>query len=514
MVVFSNERSTGIDAIFQFTGSGVQLFSGALFYLIIVRLFQTSTVGAIAFFLAIVGLFTVVFSFGLGTAAQHFIASHIGAKDYDAAKHTIFKILIIGTILAGVGTLALILLSDEVSVIFLHSTQYSGLVRLLSIDLFGNLLFGLFNGSLLGLQNFKMSALINSIIWAVYYFSAIGLSLYLRDLESIVIGWIIGIFLGVLLEFLVVMKFLGNYPARAKTSGTRTNMIMLYSFPVLLSSLIGYGASYADRFIVTGLLSLSALGVYNFALLAASSIGFIAVPFNNILLPKFSNLYATGRRKEIRDHVIASSLLLSSVYVPAALGIAALSPEIIYLLAGSSYTGGAMPLAVIMVFSAVFVSQNIYTQAVASVRKTYFFVFGSIAALSANIIISILLIPRYGLIGASLGFSSVYAANFAAMGYFAFREKVGGADLMGLAKVWIAAAVMFAVVWLFSELLNQLVGYSDYYIVLYIALGFVVYSVVARYIRIFKREDHDLVISMFPEKYARIRSLITVIMLH
>ncbi|MEM0156299.1 MAG: oligosaccharide flippase family protein [Thermoplasmataceae archaeon] len=514
MVVFSGERSTGIDAIFQFTGSGVQLFSGALFYLIIVRLFQTGTVGAIAFFLAIVGLFTVVFSFGLGTAAQHFIAYHIGIKDYDAAKRTIYKILIIGTILAGIGTLTLILLSDEVSAIFLHSSQYSGLVRLLSIDLFGNLLFGLFNGSLLGLQNFRKSALINSIIWGVYYFSAIGLALYLRDLESIVIGWIIGISLGVLLEFIVVMKFLGKYTARAKTSGTRTNMIMLYSFPVLLSSLIGYGASYADRFIVTGLLSLSALGVYNFALLAASSVGFIAVPFNNILLPKFSHLFATGKRTEIRDHVIASSLLLSALYVPAALGIAALSPEIIYLLAGSSYTAGALPLAIIMVFSAVFVTQNIYTQAVASVRKTYLFVFGSIAALSTNIVISILLIPRYGLFGASLGFSSVYAANFAAMGFFAFREKVGGADLIGLAKIWIAAAIMFAVVWLFSEALTKFVGFSEYFFVLYIALGFLVYSFVARYIKIFNREDHDLVISMFPEKYSRIRKLITVVMLH
>lgn len=63
-------RSIGIDALFQYTGSGVQFFSGMIFYLIIVRMFSTSSVGAIALFLAIIGLFQVVFSFGLGTAAQ------------------------------------------------------------------------------------------------------------------------------------------------------------------------------------------------------------------------------------------------------------------------------------------------------------------------------------------------------------------------------------------------------------------------------------------------------------
>lgn len=514
MVVISRERSTGIDAIFQFTGSGVQLFSGAVFYLIIVRLFPQYTVGAIAFFLAVVGLFSIVFSFGLGTAARHFIAYHIGTGDYDAAKRTIYKIFVWGFGLALLGTAALVYVSSEVSIIFLHSAQYSGLVRLLSIDLLGNLLFGLFNGSLLGLQSFRVSALINSVIWAAYYFAAIGLSLYLRDLESVVIGWILGIFLGVVLEFLAVFKILGSYRAPVKMSGTRTNIIMKYSFPVLLSSIIGYGAAYADRFIVTGLLTLSALGIYNFALLAASSIGFLAVPFNNILLPKFSNLFATGRKDEIREHVKASSLLLSSLYVPAALGIASLSPEIIYLLAGTSYTSGAEPLALIMIFSAIFVSQNIYTQAVASVRKTHIFIYGSIAALTANIAISLILIPRFGLIGAALGFSSVYGANFAVMLLFAMREKIAGIDLVGMGKIWASSAIMFAVVWSISEILAKFVSYNRLFIAMYIILGFAVYSVSARYIRIFSRENHDLVISLFPERFTRTRKLITVIMLH
>ena len=86
MSTLSHEHSTGIDAIFQFTGSGVQLFSGAIFYVIIVRLFTTTAVGAIAFFLAVVGLFSIVFSFGLGSAAQHFISYHIGKNDFQAGQ--------------------------------------------------------------------------------------------------------------------------------------------------------------------------------------------------------------------------------------------------------------------------------------------------------------------------------------------------------------------------------------------------------------------------------------------
>lgn len=49
-------RFIGIDAIFQYAGSVAQIFSGLVFYLIAVRLFSLSSIGAIALFLAIVGL--------------------------------------------------------------------------------------------------------------------------------------------------------------------------------------------------------------------------------------------------------------------------------------------------------------------------------------------------------------------------------------------------------------------------------------------------------------------------
>ena len=104
-------RSIGMDAIFQYTGSGVQLFSGAIFYIIIVRLFSTSSVGAIALFLAIVGLFNVIFSFGLGTAAQHFTSYNLCIGNYASVKKTIYKIIFLGFILSIAGFLSLLTVS-------------------------------------------------------------------------------------------------------------------------------------------------------------------------------------------------------------------------------------------------------------------------------------------------------------------------------------------------------------------------------------------------------------------
>ena len=61
-----------------------------------------------------------------------------------------------------------------------------------------------------------------------------------------------------------------------------------------MASLIGYGATYLDRFIVSYLMNLSLLGIYNFALLISSAISFIIGPFSTILLPKLSEMYRMG----------------------------------------------------------------------------------------------------------------------------------------------------------------------------------------------------------------------------
>jgi len=61
-----------------------------------------------------------------------------------------------------------------------------------------------------------------------------------------------------------------------------------------MASLIGYGATYLDRFIVSYLMNLSLLGIYNFALLIPSAISFIIGPFSTILLPKLSEMYRRG----------------------------------------------------------------------------------------------------------------------------------------------------------------------------------------------------------------------------
>ena len=313
---------------------------------------------------------------------------------------------------------------------------------------------------------------------------------------------------GVAVELFAVLRSVSKFTGTGYA--VSTPLIFAYSLPILLSGLISFGASSADRFIVSGLLNLSSLGIYNFALLISNSIGLFALPFTNILMPKFSEYYGRGMKSEIAPFVRVSSTLLSTLYVPAALGVAALSPAVLHLLAGSQYESGALALRIVMFSTAIFVTQSILSQAIASVRLTRVFLYSSILSFLSNMVLSFLLIPRFGLTGAAIGYSSVFATVFAILWFFAKKYEVGSLDIKGLLKIWGASLSMFVLL----MLLQNRLGADIEMLPIYIALGTLAFLSFAKILNIFNKTDKELVLSLFPLKFSRTRKLITLLILH
>ncbi|MEM3872713.1 MAG: oligosaccharide flippase family protein [Nitrososphaeria archaeon] len=99
------------------------------------------------------------------------------------------------------------------------------------------------------------------------------------------------------------MKYIESKPA----TYIKINPIICYSIPLFISGLIGYGATYVDRFIVSYFLNLSEMSIYNFSLLFVSSLSILITPFGAILLPKLSEYY--GKREYDKMRLIVLKLL-------------------------------------------------------------------------------------------------------------------------------------------------------------------------------------------------------------
>lgn len=500
-----NTVTVGVDAIFQYTSSGAQLISGMLFYVIVSRLFSPLDVGAIALFVTITVLLSLVFSFGLNVAAQHFTSYNSGISDYLAVKNIAIKFLFFGLLLSFASLIFLNAISKEISLIFFHSISYTYLIRLLSIALLGNVLFSICNGILLGLQNFRLTAIVNIFVWIIYYLGALIFTFYIRSLSSIIFGWIFGILIGVVIEIAIISKSLPNKSIKGKVVPTKT--IFYYSLPVLFAGIVSYGAASADRFIVSCLLNLANLGVYNFALLISSSVSFISIPFNNILMPKFSEMYGSKNLSGIKVTSSASITLLTFLYVPIALIVSALSPIILQFLAGETFLRVSLPLSIMMFLTSAFSSSNIITQVISAIRKTRVLFYASATALLSNVALSLVLIPRFGIIGAAIGFSSVYVITFLLLYTLAKKEDVISFDYYSIIKIWISALSMFA--FLFG--LSHFIGLEIYFLPLYVIVGVALYVIVSKALITFNEEKKAMVLSLFPVKWSHVRKLMELV---
>lgn len=495
------QNSFSGDVFFLYAGAGVRTISGLIFYILIIHFFTTTSVGVVSLSLAVMSLFSIIFSFGLGAAAQHFVAYYVQREDYTRTRGIIYLITVIGTVLAFAASLTLVASAGAISLLFFHDSSYIFLIRLISTVLFGNLIFGVLNGFLLGMQKFRVSGKVTLINAISYYFGATVFVFVFRSLEFLIFGLLLGITVGVLVEIFVLLKLLSGFGESSKGSDHETRTIIFYSLPVMISGLVSFGSSYADKFIVAGLLSLSLLGIYNFSLLISGALTLLVMPFNSVLLPKMSSLFSANKQPELREISRAGSTILSAVLVPLALLLAAISPDLIFLLAGVAYLKGVTPLILLLIIGALTSSQYVEAQAIASVRKTRLFIFSSSLGLLSNIILSFILIPKFGLTGAAIGQSSVGVTNLMVMTLYGYKYKVVDFNFRGIAKIW--ASSVFAAIssLLLADLLEGFFRLNPAYtIVISLTAGFALYIAVLSRISVFSSDEISILSSILSSR--------------
>ena len=297
--------------------------------------------------------------------------------------------------------------------------------------------------------------------------------------------------------FYIIVIFIRRPPAKERSRKTSLYLISAYSWPIILSSLMGYGSNYVDRFVVAYFLNISTLGIYSFVLIVSSSLSFLAGPLVNILIPKLSEFFSLNDREKLGKGVKLSSALMILIYSPLALGVAALSPIVLSLLARTTYTSGSLALMILLGVSSIFILWNILSSVIYAVRKTRVYIVITSLTLVSNILLSFLLIPKIGMVGAAISNSSVIVISFMVSYHYAIRKEVEKYDWITVMKVWLSSFTMFAVV--FIE--RTLIGNGLYMLPIYILTGAVVYVAMLNLIHSLRRLTKDEFMGFIPIRF-------------
>ncbi len=498
----------GGSIVMQYVNSIALVLAGFVFYIYIIHFYGSELVGTVALLLAIVSMLNIFFSLGTTSGLQHYISFFIGKGEFGKIKNIIRNFSIIAFILAFLGMLAIYFLSPLLATLFFHTFKYITLIKLLSVDLFFTTTSGIFGGMLVGLQKFKSQAKWSIIGLAISYSLPIFFLGYLKNVNMIAIGWAMGYMISTFAFIAIISKNMKSLNINKKDHYP-LSPILKYSLPLFLASLISYGASYIDRFIVSYLLNLSVLGVYNFALLITSAIAFIVSPFTTILLPKLSEMYGKGDIESMKHYISKGIEILSTIYVPVALLVASLSSYILLFLSNKEYLPASVPVIIVLIVASLFISGNILSVGLQSIRKTRIFIISSFVALLSNFILSIILIPKYQMIGAAIGYSSINISSFIVLYYFAKKYGIIKYEGIKLLKIYASATLMFIIIYF----LESVFSFSVVKLFLFIFLGFFIYILLIKLMKTFNNEDIDFLLLLIPRRLKKYKWLINIMFL-
>ncbi|GAA0450553.1 oligosaccharide flippase family protein [Halococcus dombrowskii] len=226
--------------------------------------------------------------------------------------------------------------------------------------------------------------------------------------------------------FIAIHYFLNRLLTLRGPVRTHGRQLLWFSLPLLFSAAVTKLLSQIDTIMLGAYLSNASVGIYDVAYPLALGLGVIFSSFGFIYLPLTSRFDASGRRGELdRVHKLTAKWTVL-IGFPVFLTFAAFPTDIVNVVFGDEYIGQGVGTTLAILSSGFFVSGMAgYCQnALSGLGYTRSILAVNVISAVANIVLNVLLIPRYGIVGAA----AASALSFATLNWvaFAFLYRVAG----------------------------------------------------------------------------------------
>jgi O-antigen/teichoic acid export membrane protein len=377
-----------------------------IYKIIIARNFGQEMYGVFSLATMISIIVASFFSLGLQSGLLRYISLYRGKDEKDKIKYIIrlsIKISLPVSIIAGV---LLFIFSDIISIKIFHHSELSVFIRWFSFSIPILILGGIFHAITRAYEKIKPYVFIGSILAMFIQVISFVILVFLRlRNEAIIFSYNLGI-LSIFVASLIVCRLqiphIFKKPNIDKQEGRKLAQdLFSYSWPVMFLGLVTLLFSGIDSFSIGYFKTVAEVGLYNAAAPISLLLQLVPALFLQFFLPLITKEYYKKNFSLINDlskqigkwiFILNLPLLIIMILFPGA---------VINLLFGPEYINAANALRFLSVgmffYSILLVSENLLSMAGKSKITLLNFVISCIL----NIILNILLVPKYGINGAA-----------------------------------------------------------------------------------------------------------------
>ncbi|MFH0819826.1 MAG: flippase [bacterium] len=426
-----------------------QNFLSFIFFIILARFLGVEDLGKYVFAFSFATLFSIAVDLNLSQVLTREIA-----KFKDKAENYLNNIIAFKLITAALTYLTVVLLINflnypDLTKILVYLT---GLVMILDS-------FSLtFYGALRGIQNLKFEAL--STIYGQLIIISLGtVALFLGlPLPVLIVIYILASLFKFIYSFWQVKKNL-RVKFRPNLDKSILKLLFALALPFALAGIFNRVFYYTDTIFLSKLIGDVAVGIYSIAYKLTYSLQFIPAALGAALFPAMSSFYLTSP-ENLKKSFEKSFLYLSFIALPITFGTIALAPELIKTLYSEKYLEAILPLQ-LLIMAVIFIFLNYPIGSLLNAcdrQKANTFNVG--IAMAANIILNIILIPRFSYVGAAIS-GLVSQTLWFVLGLYQANKLIKiDKKMLGrkTALIFLSAVIMFFMIVMFKKVNWLLAG--------------------------------------------------------
>ncbi|MCZ2845869.1 MAG: flippase, partial [Candidatus Bathyarchaeota archaeon] len=391
-------KGAGIVFIGTTIGSGLRY----IFQIIIARNLGAELFGAFFLGFAVFKVTGMIAELGLPNGIVRYVAIFHGARDERRVKGIIASV-VTAAIFSGIVVASLvILLSKTIAFNLLHKMELTNVLRFFALAIPFTTLTTMLVFSTQGFKIMKYRVFVREIFEpSLRLIMVIILFIFGWKLYGVIFAYLIPGIFGTLLAFYYLKKIFPQITRGEVLPIYETKKLLDFSWPLLLVQFFGLTILWTDTLMLGFFKTFKDVGIYSAAQRTALLGSIIMISFNSIFAPVISDLYNRRELNKLNNLFKTVAKWIFTFSFPIFLLMIFFAKSILNIF-GSEFIPGATCLIILSIGWLIHSSTGSVGQMITMTGRPKLNLMNVTGVLISNIILNLLLIPKYGILGAAI----------------------------------------------------------------------------------------------------------------
>jgi O-antigen/teichoic acid export membrane protein/Mrp family chromosome partitioning ATPase len=359
-------------------------------------------VGVYAQAYAVLALLGSVSLAGLTTGLTRFVAVHLAERDQGAVRGTIRFGLTVTIMAAGLLSAALFFAIPWLVEAAFHEPRLAMPLRLVALTLPATAFTDAALAATQGYRTMKPFALIGLVFEPLARLGLMALLLLLgAGLPGVMAALLCSNLSAAVMAALALRRVMG--PATAPAT-YRPRPLLAFATMSGLAGFVSNGLIWADTLLLGLLGNSSQVGVYNVATRLVQLATFVMLPINAAFSPRIADLYHRGRLDRLRHAYALAGGWIVRLSVPAFV-LLVVFPRDLLALFGRGFAAGAAVTVILAAGKFIDAATGPCGLVLNMTGRPKLNLLNNLAGLVLNILLNIVLIPRFGIVGSAVAWA-------------------------------------------------------------------------------------------------------------